>query len=50
MVGITRETTAVELHKLKKKGYITYQKFTYSVDVPKLIRMTGSDEFENLSV
>ncbi len=50
MVGITRETTAVELHKLKAKGFITYQKFTYYVDVPKLIRSTGGDEFENVKV
>lgn len=50
MVGITRETTAVELHKLKKKGYISYQKFTYYVDVHKLIRSTGGDEFENVRV
>lgn len=50
MVGITRETTAVELHKLKKKGFISYQKFTYYVDVTKLIRSTGGDEFENVRV
>ena len=50
MVGITRETTAVELHKLKTKGFISYQKFTYYVDVPKLIRSTGGDEFENVKV
>lgn len=50
MVGITRETTAVELHKLKKKGYIDYQKFTYSVDLEKLVRVMGADEFENLNL
>lgn len=50
MVGITRETTAVELHKLKDKGLIDYQKFTYYVDKTKLIRITGSDEFENVSI
>ena len=50
MVGITRETTAVELHRLKKKGLIDYQKFTYYVDKPKLVRATGSDEFENVEV
>lgn len=49
MVGITRETTAVELHKFKKKKYIDYQKFTYSVDVQKLVRAMGSDEFQNVS-
>lgn len=50
MVGITRETTAVELHKLKAKGLIDYQKFTYSVNLEKLVRAMGSDEFENLSL
>ncbi|MBP9852517.1 MAG: family transcriptional regulator, anaerobic regulatory protein [Patescibacteria group bacterium] len=49
MVGITRETTAVELHKFKKKGFIDYQKFTYYVDVQKLVRAMGSDEFQNVS-
>ena len=50
MVGITRETTAVELHKLKSKGFISYQKFTYYVDTAKLIRSTGGDQFENVRV
>jgi CRP-like cAMP-binding protein len=50
MVGITRETTAVELHRLKKKGYIDYQRFTYIVDVAKLVRAVGGDEFESVKV
>lgn len=50
MAGITRETTAVELHRLKKKGLIEYHKFTYYVDKAKLVRATGSDEFENVEV
>jgi CRP-like cAMP-binding protein len=50
MVGITRETTAVELHRLKEKGFIDYQRFTYIIDVVKLVRATGSDEFENVKV
>lgn len=50
MVGITRETTAVELHKFKRKGFIDYQKFTYYVSLPKLVRAMGSDEFENVNV
>ena len=29
MIGITRETAAVELHKLKSKGLIDYHRFTY---------------------
>lgn len=50
MVGITRETTAVELHRLKEKGLIDYQQFTYYVDRTKLVRITGSDEFESMEV
>lgn len=47
MVGITRETAAVELYKLKQKGYIDYQKFTYYVDTIQLQRLKGD---ENLAV
>lgn len=50
MVGITRETTAVELHRLKQKGLIDYQKFTYFIDRAKLVRTMGSDEFEGIEV
>lgn len=48
MVGITRETAAVELHKLKKKGLIDYEKFTYYVDGPKLFRSEHGGEFEGM--
>ena len=44
MVGITRETAAVELHKLKRKGYISYQRFTYWVDVTKLQKLKGDED------
>jgi len=50
MVGLTRETTAVELHRLKDKGLIDYQRFSYYVNVPLLVQATGSDEFENVAV
>ncbi len=50
MVGLTRETTAVELHRLKDKGLIEYQRFSYYVNVPLLVQATGSDEFENVEV
>ncbi|HSX42708.1 MAG TPA: Crp/Fnr family transcriptional regulator [Candidatus Saccharimonadales bacterium] len=50
MVGLTRETTAVELHRLKDKGLIDYQRFAYYVNVPLLVQATGSDEFENVEV
>lgn len=50
MVGLTRETTAVELHRLKAKKLISYQRFSYYVNVPLLVQTTGSDEFENVAV
>lgn len=50
MVGLTRETTAVELHRLKDKGLIDYQRFSYYVNLPLLVQATGSDEFENVEV
>lgn len=50
MVGLTRETTAVELHRLKDKGLIDYQRFSYFVNVPLLVQATGSDEFESVEV
>lgn len=49
MAGITRETAAVELSKLKKKGLIDYKKFVYTIDRSKLVRHTGSDEFNALT-
>ena len=33
MIGITRETVAVELGKLKKDGIVDYKSFTYRVNV-----------------
>ena len=50
MVGLTRETTAVELHRLKDRKLISYQRFAYYVNVPLLVQATGSDEFENVAV
>jgi CRP/FNR family cyclic AMP-dependent transcriptional regulator len=50
MVGLTRETTAVELHRLKARKLISYQRFSYYVNVPLLVQATGSDEFENVAV
>lgn len=50
LVGVTRETAAVELNKLRDKGVIEYRSFTYTVDYEALIRATGSDEFDGLKL
>jgi CRP-like cAMP-binding protein len=35
-MGLTRETTAIELKKLEKRGIITYQRANYAVNITKL--------------
>ncbi len=47
MIGVTRETAAVELHRLKEQGYIQYQKFTYSIDLAKLLGRQGEGVLES---
>jgi CRP/FNR family transcriptional regulator len=50
LVGLTRESTAVNLKLLKKKGIIQYSKFTYVIDKAKLERFVGEDTFKDLSL
>lgn len=48
LVGLTRETTATELNKLKRKGVLTYEKKLYQVNKDKLERAMGEDGFSEL--
>jgi CRP/FNR family transcriptional regulator len=48
MVGVTRETAAAELGKLKKKDIIEYSSFTYTVDMKKLSQLIGSHEWQDI--
>jgi hypothetical protein len=48
MVGLTRETTALELSKLKKKGIISYNTQHYTIDTEKLLSLLGAEEFRQL--
>lgn len=50
LVGLTRESTAVNLKLLKKKGIIEYSKFTYIIDKAKLERFVGEDTFKDLTL
>jgi len=50
LVGLTRESTAVNLKLLKKKGIIQYSKFTYVIDKVKLERFVGEDTFKDLTL
>lgn len=50
LVGVTRETAALELAKFKRKKIISYSSFTYTVDYDALIRLGGGDEFTGLNI
>lgn len=48
LVGLTRETAAMELGKLKKQGIITYKQQKYTVNIKRLLEIIGEDGFENI--
>lgn len=50
LVGLTRETTAINLNMLKRKGIITYTSRRYSIHKEKLERFLGEDSFKDLVV
>lgn len=50
LVGLTRESTAVNLKLLKKKKIITYSNFIYVVNKPNLERFVGEDSFKDLNL
>lgn len=47
LVGLTRESTAVNLKLLKKKGIVTYGNFNYTVNKASLERFVGEDSFKD---
>ncbi len=49
LIGLTRETTAAELVKLKKNGVLKYKGREYVIDREKLIQSIGEDNFKDLS-
>jgi CRP-like cAMP-binding protein len=50
LVGLTRESTAVNLKLLKKRKIITYSNFIYVVNKPNLERFVGEDSFKDLDL
>lgn len=48
LVGLTRETTATELNKLKRKKILDYSKKQYTVDRVLLERALGEDSFKEI--
>lgn len=50
LVGLTRETTAIEMSKLKKEHVITYKQQQYSIHTNRLLDVLGEDSFRDLSI
>ncbi len=48
LVGLTRETTATELNKLKRKNVVSYSKKLYTINQKKLESTIGEDSFAEL--
>jgi len=50
LVGLTRESTAVNLKLLKKKQIVSYSSFVYTVNKENLERFVGEDSFRDLQL
>ncbi len=50
LVGLTRESTAVNLAKLKERGVVTYSNFIYIINKQNLERFVGEDSFKDISL
>lgn len=50
LVGLTRETTATEMNKLKKQHVINYSNQQYIVDVEQLLDLIGEDSFRGIHI
>jgi CRP-like cAMP-binding protein len=48
LIGLTRETTATEINKLKKKKILNYSKKYYTIDKKMLESAIGEDNFSEL--
>lgn len=50
LVGLTRESTAVNLKFLQKKQIISYSNFIYVVNKPNLERFVGDTSFKDITI
>jgi CRP/FNR family transcriptional regulator len=50
LIGLTRETAAAELNKLRKQGIIRYTQQAYSVNRQGIERTLGEDSFKDVLV
>ena len=50
LVGLTRETTAVELNSIKRTKVLSYKRQKYLVHKERLLKAIGEDSFANVSL
>lgn len=50
IAGLTRETTAIELNKLKREEIIVVRKKFYTIHLKKLLQAIGEEELDNVSL
>jgi CRP-like cAMP-binding protein len=50
LVGLTRETTATEMNKLKKQKILSYENQLYKIDIEKLLDIIGEDSFRGMEI
>lgn len=49
LIGLTRETTATEMNKLKKEKILSYKNQQYSINRNKLLGLMGEESFRDIS-
>lgn len=50
LVGLTRETTTMEMNKLKKEGIVSYKQQYYTVNMVRLLDAINEDSFRHISI
>ncbi len=50
LVGLTRETTATEMNRLRKEKILDYTNQTYDVNLERLLELIGEDSLRGMSI
>ncbi len=50
LVGLTRETTATEMSRLKKEGAVRYDSQKYVINMDKIFELIGEDSLKNVNI
>ncbi len=50
MVGLTRETAAAEMNRLKRQGVLDYDKQKYVINIDKILAVIGEDTLQHAQI